>query len=367
MPGLNGDHFVRLRDDLETGFQQDLEEAVFDAGRWPELIERASRASGSEGALLLRSDRMGLDALHTPSLDEAAQRYFGEGWYREDHRLRGLPIMRTRGIAVDQDFTTPEEIARLPFYQDLLASRGLRWFAGVGFEVKGRLWCLSLQRTVAQGPYEPHEQERLATLSPLLRRAGLLTAIVEKARLAGLTQAFEVIERAALVLDSEGRALRWNEAFGALFGPDLKLTGGRLVAEDPEAARQLEALARPFGRPPLSAVAVGRRDAPPIVLHVVPLVGPSRGLFAGGCTLLLARVPGAAPVPAAALLQVAYRLTPAEARLAQALSGGTSLTEAASRYAITAATARSQLKAIFAKTGATRQSDLVRLVTGLAR
>lgn len=367
MPGLIHDHFARLREDLETSFQQDLEEAVIDSARWPDLIERASRASGSEGALLLRSDQRGLDALNTPSLDDAALRYFGEGWYREDHRLRGLPIMRARGVAVDQDFTTPEEIARLPFYQDLLASRGLRWFAGIGFEVQGRLWCLSLQRTVAQGPFEAHEQERLATLSPLLRRAGLLTAIVEKARLAGLTQAFEVIERAALILDSEGRALRWNAAFGALLGRDLKLVGGRLIAEDPAAARPLEALARPFGRPPLSAVVVARREAPPIVLHVVPLVGPSRGLFAGGCTLILDSVPGGMPTPPTALLQVAFRLTPAEARLAQALSGGMSLAEAASRFAITAATARSQLKAIFAKTGATRQSDLVRLVAGLAR
>ena len=71
--------------------------------------------------------------------------------------------------------------------------------------------------------------------------------------------------------------------------------------------------------------------------------------------------------PATAILQAAYRLTPAEARLAQALSSGTSLAEAASRFAITAATARSQLKAIFAKTGVSRQSDLVRLVAGLAR
>jgi DNA-binding CsgD family transcriptional regulator len=90
-------------------------------------------------------------------------------------------------------------------------------------------------------------------------------------------------------------------------------------------------------------------------------------LFAGGRTLLIASVPGALPVPPAAILQTAYRLTPAEARLAQAVSGGLSLAEAANQFSITAATARSQLKAIFAKTGATRQSDLLRLVTGLAR
>jgi DNA-binding CsgD family transcriptional regulator len=367
MSGLNRDYVTCLRDDLETSFREDLEEVVIDASRWPDLIERVSRSSGSMGALLLRTDRTGLDALCTQSLAEPARRYFDEGWHREDHRLRGLPTLRTRGITVDLDFTSPDEILRLPYYQDLLGSCGLRWFAGVGFEVKGRLWCLSLQRTVAQGPYEAHEQERLATLSPLLRRAGLLTMMVEKARLAGLNQAFDIIERAALVLNAEGKAVCWNAAFKALLGPDLKLAGGRLVAQDPEAARQLEVLTRPCGRAPISVLMVARRDAEPIVIHVVPLVGPSRGLFAGGHTLLLCRVAGATPVPPAAILQAAYRLTPAEARLAQALSGGESLAEAASRFAITAATARSQLKAIFAKTGVSRQADLVRLVAGLAR
>lgn len=367
MPGLNPALFARLSDDLEASFQEYLEEAVVDPARWPDLIERVSLASGSEGALLLRTDRTALDALTTASLAESSKRYFEEGWHREDHRFRGMPMIRARGIAVDQDFTTPEEIQRLPFYQDLLASSGLRWFAGIGFEVKGRLWCLALQRTVAQGLYEPHEQARLATLSPLLRRAGLLTAMVEKARLAGLTQAFDIIERAAMILDSEGRAVHWNTAFGALLGRDLKLAGGRLAVEEGEAARQLEALSRPSGRAPISAIVVARRDASPIVLHVVPLVGPSRGLFAGGSTLLMASIPGTMPVPAAFVLQSAYRLTPAEARLAQALSNGVTLAEAASRFAITAATARSQLKAIFAKTGVTRQSDLLRLVMGLAR
>ena len=266
MAGVRPDLFARLHDDLESGFREDLEEAVIDPARWPDLAERVVRASGSEGALLLRSDRTGLESLCTASLADASRRYFDEGWHRDDHRLRGIPLMRTRGIAVDQDFTTPEEIARLPFYQDLLASRGLRWFAGIGFAVNGRLWCLSLQRTVEQGPYEPHEQRRLATLSPLLQRAGLLTSMVERARLAGLTQAFELIDRAALILDADGRALRWNDAFGALLGRDLKLSGGRLTAEDPDAARQLEALARPSGRPPISAVVAARRDGPPLVI-----------------------------------------------------------------------------------------------------
>jgi len=111
MSGVRPDLFARLHDDLEAGFREDLEEAVIDPARWPDLAERTVRASGSEGALLLRSDRTSLESLCTASLADASRRYFDEGWHREDHRLRGIPFMRTRGIAVDQDFTTQEEIA----------------------------------------------------------------------------------------------------------------------------------------------------------------------------------------------------------------------------------------------------------------
>jgi DNA-binding CsgD family transcriptional regulator len=55
-----------------------------------------------------------------------------------------------------------------------------------------------------------------------------------------------------------------------------------------------------------------------------------------------------------------YRLTPAEARLAQALDRGTSLKEAAVAFGISEGTARQQLKSIFRKVGVNRQSELIR-------
>lgn len=62
-----------------------------------------------------------------------------------------------------------------------------------------------------------------------------------------------------------------------------------------------------------------------------------------------------------------YGLTPAEARLAEAIVGGDRLSEAAERFGVTLGTVRIQLKAIFAKTGARSQADLVRLaLTGAA-
>jgi DNA-binding CsgD family transcriptional regulator len=118
----------------------------------------------------------------------------------------------------------------------------------------------------------------------------------------------------------------------------------------PAAARVLEALTRPAGRPAVSVVAVRRRDRLPLAVRVIPLASAA----------------DAAPSPGSDLLRAAYGLTRAEARLAHALAEGASVGGAARRFAVSAETARSQLKAIFAKTGTGRQADLVRLAAALA-
>ena len=58
----------------------------------------------------------------------------------------------------------------------------------------------------------------------------------------------------------------------------------------------------------------------------------------------------------------AFRLTPAEARLAVHLASGASLTRTADEFGVTYNTVRAQLRAIFDKTETHRQIDLVRLL-----
>ena len=66
-------------------------------------------------------------------------------------------------------------------------------------------------------------------------------------------------------------------------------------------------------------------------------------------------------------LRDVLRLTPAEARLAQALFEGASLQEAATRFAVSPNTLRAQLSSIFGKTQTNRQSELVALLARLAQ
>jgi DNA-binding CsgD family transcriptional regulator len=71
-------------------------------------------------------------------------------------------------------------------------------------------------------------------------------------------------------------------------------------------------------------------------------------------------------VPHENILRAVFDLTPAEVRLAQAITRGDTLDEVATSLGIKMPTARTQLAAIFAKTGTQRQAKLVAILTRLA-
>lgn len=169
-----------------------------------------------------------------------------------------------------------------------------------------------------------------------------------------------------MILGADGRVLRWNTAFDKLLNVDLRIINNRLVASQPDSHARLTGLSQASRRPAISVVVVRRTDKPPVVLHVLPLVGETRGVFSNGTTLLIANPVDVSPLPIGSSLLAVYKLTKAEARLALALSEGESVSDAAQRFGVSYSTARTQLRTIFAKTGVTRQVDLVRLVLGLS-
>ena len=68
----------------------------------------------------------------------------------------------------------------------------------------------------------------------------------------------------------------------------------------------------------------------------------------------------------AAIIQGLFDFSPAEARVAQAISSGLQIAQIARNHGVSSETVRSQLKSVFAKTGTSRQVELVRLLTGKA-
>jgi hypothetical protein len=128
--------------------------AAIDPTRWNAAMEVVATATGSFGAMLLpvrgRSPSMPL----SDSMRPAADSYVHKGWIHRDERYRSLPAFLRKGASCDFDFISREDIAHSPYYQELLAPHGLRWFVGVKVGDGEDIWCLSIQRSIEQGPFQ---------------------------------------------------------------------------------------------------------------------------------------------------------------------------------------------------------------------
>ncbi|MBC7478002.1 MAG: helix-turn-helix transcriptional regulator [Pseudorhodobacter sp.] len=161
-----------------------------------------------------------------------------------------------------------------------------------------------------------------------------------------LVAALGGLGRAALILSSDGRILRRNDAAAALLAGTVAGALGRVDLAEAGSA--------------LAPVLVGRRGGlAPLILQLVPLdpalAGPGERL-----ALLSDPLADSRASPRVELLQL-LNLTPAEARVASAVGSGLAPREAALRLGLREATVRSTLKVVFSKLGVGRQAELVRL------
>jgi DNA-binding CsgD family transcriptional regulator len=109
---------------------------------------------------------------------------------------------------------------------------------------------------------------------------------------------------------------------------------------------------------------VARPDSSfPYVVTVTPL-GPAVGGWRSDLALVLIVDP-AKHAPHRSDLIALFRLSPAEARLAEGLMAGKRLADIADERGLHIATLRTQLRAVLRKTGAERQADLTRLLAGI--
>jgi hypothetical protein len=140
--------------------------AAMDPSRWDAAMDAAAKATGSVGSIFVPlRGRTPLFAM-SDSMRRTTETYLREGWLQRDERYRSVPAFMRRGVASEFDFTTAEEIARNPYYQEFLARHGLRRFAGVKVGDGEDLWVLSLQRSIVQGPFSPSELSRLRATRP---------------------------------------------------------------------------------------------------------------------------------------------------------------------------------------------------------
>jgi DNA-binding CsgD family transcriptional regulator len=342
--------------------------AALDPLLWDSAMDDVARASGGSGAVLVPVKGKLSSIPRSASMDRCMEQYVGDGWIHRDKRYDGTGIMIERGVVCDLDFMSIDEINRHPYYQDLLAPHGFRWFAGVRVASGDDLWVLTLQRSISQGPFSRDQLKNFAALSHSLSTAAAVSSMLGAARIDAALAAFEASGSAAVLLDRRGDVLRLNGKAHSMLGPDLQIIQKRLISSDRDGTAALDRAIQDLiwrldGPSLLAPVVLRRQEGRPILAY------PSRveGMLANDvfvhCRIAIVLCDlGARAGPAETDLMNTFHLTPSEAKLATRLAAGASLAEAARALHIASGTARTQLKAIFAKTDTNKQGALVSLL-----
>jgi DNA-binding CsgD family transcriptional regulator len=191
-----------------------------------------------------------------------------------------------------------------------------------------------------------------------------------------LFRVFRAMGCGAILLDGDKQVVHLNARARACLGDGLVLRGGEIVASDRGCDAILQAtldrhLASPAGSQAglergRDALGLKRRERRPIIVRVVPVAPEMQALLERAALLLIVVDPEDCPEPSDGMLQQVFGLTKGEARVANRLMCGRSLTEIAQAHGVEIGTVRSQVKSIFAKTQTSRQAELVALMTRLA-
>jgi DNA-binding CsgD family transcriptional regulator len=347
--------------------------AAIDPSWWTPALDKIALVTGAVGAALIpisTSDRP-LGLIFTDSLAELMDGYIKEGWYKHDRRDQGIPKLQSAGITVDQDHTSLEEMRRSPYYNDFLGRYGFQWFAGVAFNAGEDNWCLAIQRSPQQGPFSAAEQRRLIALRTPMTSAATIARESGFARALGISDAFDMMETAALLIDRHECVVTTNKAADTKLGDNLRIVDRRLVTNDRNAVTALRQL---IGRtilnadagatimPPIAVARPGRRG---MAIYAAPLGGPVRDVLAVVRAIVVIRDLDECSIPPEAHVRDLFSLTSAEAKLATRVASGQQLELAADELGIAYQTARNQMQGIFAKTQTHRQAEIVALFARL--
>jgi DNA-binding CsgD family transcriptional regulator len=342
-----------------------------DPGRWVAALQAVTTATESFGAVLLPNTGGLLPNVpFTEQMGPSAETYFHQGWHLRDQRYNGIEIMRKRGVVDDLDIISADRIKKHPYYQEFLAPHRLRWFAGVKVACADDMWCLSIQRTIDQEPFTAQEKQRLTALSTRLSASVALARTFGAAAATGLLEAFEMSGTAAVLINRHGKAFKLNPAAESVLAGDFQISNGKLVAKNLGASAELnQALHR------LLWYGASGRFSPPVCfpratgrpLLAYPMRPSSLAANAlSDCQAIVIFVDlNRVTRPSEDILESAFRLTKAEARLAARIASGETLEQVTDSLAIAKETGRSRLKSIFAKLGVHRQAELVAVVSSL--
>lgn len=290
-----------------------------------------------------------------------------------DERLQWVATGAIGEWRADYERFDDRFVRRSEIYNDFLFKYGVRHLI-VG-RIGGAPWeneCLSFLRPLGAQQYDEDERRFLARATGHFVRSSELRRQLRA--LESQRQADQTLLRhlpyGTVWVDAAGRVASFNDvAADILAAADgLRIKAQRLQADDAGGNRALAAaIAQATGAEGRRGewLAVRRkRHAQPLVVSILPARAEQAPQRAGDGPLALVILQDMArrPLPRGAALRKMYGLTPAEARLAEALLDNQTVESYALSAQVSRNTVRSHLASLFAKTGTRRQAELLRML-----
>jgi DNA-binding CsgD family transcriptional regulator len=302
----------------------------------------------------------------------------------DEFGVDGVPGLREVATGdVDTPRSTLNEIPESEFqatrfYREWVAPQGLRDGCVMKFaQTSDRIGMLATVTRADREIINADERQFLALLSPHLRRAALISDLLDHQRVQTdlYRVMFDKLTVPVLLVGADGRLIHANAAADAILQRRayVQVVNGQLTtASGPFAS----ALADAVTRASLSAGNLGARGIgiplsepgePPAVAYVLPLVKTEvSSVFASAAAAVFIATSIASLPPQQDVLATLFDLTPAEARVLVFIATGHTTDEISDKLAVSPNTIKTHIARLFSKTGVSRQADLVGLVAGLS-
>ncbi|MFV8571870.1 helix-turn-helix transcriptional regulator [Marinobacter sp. SBS5] len=226
---------------------------------------------------------------------------------------------------------------------------------------------LTVQRTYAQGAYQPEEIAAMNRLVPFIKQTVALAKKIHQHPEAAqtLSSIAELITDPAFILNNRGTLVTANQRGEQLLDQEscINLRHGRLYFETDQLRKSFfKAMARAAETVCSEDLAlpetliVKRHALSPLVMTIRPL--EHNEILSGGVLVTIVDLKARA-LPSAEEIVKYFPLSAAEGKLCEGLVAGLSLKEIAEHHHKSEATVRSYLKQVFQKTGYNRQGQLI--------
>jgi DNA-binding CsgD family transcriptional regulator len=350
-----------------------LYDAAISDERWRDALAAMALALGASAAVLkLGASKSAAAVIASVGLEPASILALGAADPEQDplcaaaERSLGQPV--ASGAEVGDDQLAASELGQL-----VLAPAALGQVLGAGLALGDETYAAAWFFRPTGAPFGAAERGLLTAWLPHLRRALEIQhrlAVAANHHLAS-SQMLDRLSLGAIVVDEDSHPLIVNRVAERILrkSDGLSSSPAGLCGSTAATTARLRAAVRET----VHAAAGGHirsvglqieraANARPFGAIVVSLRRSGRRRRRQPAAIVFIADPARTQITPERLLRELYGLTPAEARLAMALSHGKTLTDTAASLGIARNTAHSQLGSIFAKTGTSTQAELVHLL-----